>query len=362
VFNFEFGLNGFDVSKKLVKGGCKMKFNDIVKMGFWGLVGYYLLKEFNQQTSNVNYNPGQTAPIFTEEELENIFKKASDQVFGRTNLPTPVEPQPVKLAPDPQTVEASKWQRLIPHPSIVVILGKRGSGKSALGYRLLEYLRWTASVYVVGLPESARKLLPDYIGMAASLEDVPLNSIVLVDEGYLAYHARRSMAATSVEMSQILNLSRQRNQTIIFVTQEASQIDRNVASSANVVVFKDLGMLQLKFDRRELNKIAAKAKEAFTTIVAGDKRKQAYVYSPDSEFMGLIENSLPTFWSEKLSHIFAAGGEIIARAPKKTPLEQRKGKAKELKQQRLSNGQISKLMGVSKATIKNWLEDYPYKK
>jgi len=339
-----------------------MNRNQLLKWSLVGWIVYNLLKEFNQQTSNVNYNPGQAAPIFTEEELKNIFKKASDQVFGRTNLPTPVEPQPVKLAPDPQTVEASKWQRLIPHPSIVVILGKRGSGKSALGYRLLEYLRWTASVYVVGLPESARKLLPDYIGMAVSLEDVPLNSIVLVDEGYLAYHARRSMAATSVEMSQILDLSRQRNQTLIFVSQEARQIDRNIASSVNVVIFKDLGILQLEFDRRELNKIANKAKEAFSTIIAGEKRKQAYVYSPDSDFMDLMENSLPSFWSEKLSHIFASGGEPIARPPKKTPLKQKIEKAIELKKQRLSNGQISKIMGVSKATIKNWLEDYPYKR
>jgi len=57
----------------------------------------------------------------------------------------------------------------------------------------------------------------------------------------------------------------------------------------------------------------------------------------------------------------ATGGEPIARDPKKTPLNERKGKAIELKRQGLSNGQISKMMGVSKATIKNYLEGYPYK-
>ncbi|GAI98374.1 unnamed protein product, partial [marine sediment metagenome] len=182
------------------------------------------------------------------------------------------------------------------------------------------------------------------------------------DEGYLPYHARRSMAATSVEMSQILNLSRQRDQTLIFVTQEARQIDRNVASSANVVVFKDLGFLQLEFDRRELNKIATSAREAFTTIVTGDKRRCSYVYSPDSDFMGLMENSLPTFWKDKLSHIFATPGEVIPRAPKKTRLDQRIERAKQLKQQGLSLGKIARLMGVTKSTIKNYLEDYPYKR
>lgn len=175
----------------------------------------------------------------------------------------------------------------------------------------------------------------------------------------MPYHARSSMVAEAKTMSQLVNLSRQREQTLIFVSQEARQVDRNIASSANVVIFKDLGILQLEFDRRELDKIAVQAKQAFADI-NGDKRAWSYIYAPDSDFRGLVENSIPSFWSEKLSHIFAVGGEIIARPPKKIPLEQRIEKAKQLKQQGLSLGQIAKLMGVSKATIKNYLEGYPY--
>ena len=88
--------------------------------------------------------------------------------------------------------------------------------------------------------------------MAATLEDVPPKSIALVDEAYIPFHARSSMAAEAKAMSQALNLSRQREQTIIFISQEARQVDRNITSSASVVVFKDLGMLQLEFDRPEL--------------------------------------------------------------------------------------------------------------
>lgn len=272
-----------------------------------------------------------------------------------------LEPRPTKPSPDGQTIEAINWLRLIPHPSIVIILGKRGAGKSALGYRLLELFRWVANCYVVGLPKDARKYLPDWIGMATSLEDVPPKSVVLVDEAYMPYHARSSMAAEAKTMSQLVNLSRQREQTLVFVTQEARQVDRNIASSANVVIFKDLGILQLEFDRRELNKIAADAHQAFATL-SGDKRKRSYVYSPDSNFMGLAENHLPTFWKEKLSHIFSTGGDIMARAPKKPSLTERVETVNKYKQQGLSLGQTAKLMGVSKATIKNYLEGYPYKK
>ena len=129
----------------------------------------------------------------------------------------------------------AEWRRFIVHPSVVLILGKRGIGKTALGYRLLELFRYGPRPYVVGVPASAQKDLPDWIGIAPSLEEVPPNSIALVDEAYLAYHARGSMATQSKAMSQNINLSRQREQTIIFVSQEARQVDKNIASSAKTL-------------------------------------------------------------------------------------------------------------------------------
>ena len=52
-------------------------------------------------------------------------------------------------------------------------------------------------------------------------------------------------------------------------------MDKNIASAASVVVFKELGMLQLEFERPELRKLVAEAGEAFSGIT-GDKRKWAY--------------------------------------------------------------------------------------
>ena len=351
-------------------------------LGFW--IGYEILKEINSNSQSLanNVNPGNFTPRSLAEYntilhgsqppqpsqnsptnpdvrriIEESIRAAYDTVFKE---PTLLEPQIPKPSPDPQTIEAEKWLKLIRHPSIVLILGKRGSGKSALGYRLLEHLRYTASPYVVAMSKEARKLLPDWIGIAVGLGDILPKSVVVVDEAYISYHARSSMAAEAKSMSQLVNLSRQREQTLIFVSPEARQVDKNIASSANVVIFKDLGIFQLEFDRRELNKIATNAQQAFTTITT-DRRKWAYVYSPDSDFMGLVESSLPTFWSEKLSHVFAAGGEVVAKAPKKTPLAERIERAKELSRQGLSLGQIAKLMGVTKPTVKNYLEDYPYR-
>ena len=55
---------------------------------------------------------------------------------------------------------------------------------------------------------------------------------------------------------------------MIFLSQEARQVDRNIVSSANVVLFKDLGTLHLEFDRPELNKIASQTIEALASVKA----------------------------------------------------------------------------------------------
>ncbi len=194
------------------------------------------------------------------------------------------------------------------------------------------------------------------------LKDVPPDSIVMIDESHVPYHARSSMTARAKALSEMLNLSRQRNQTLIFVSQESRQIDRNILSAADVIVFKEPGMLQPRFDRPELRDIAREAKLAFTTV-SGDKRNWSYVYSPNADYIGLLENKVPTFWNQKLSRAFACNTEqSSAKTPKKMTLEEKILKAKELYAKGWSQGKIANYLGVaSKGTVFNWIHDYPYR-
>jgi hypothetical protein len=142
-----------------------MKGTDLLKWGFLGWLAYNILKESSQPSTDVNYNkpniqipdvpqtlaeynalypakqPSQpTGNSLTDLDISKIFEEAFNTTLGKPPLP---EPQPPSVKPilNLQIVEAGNWLRLIPHPSIVLILGKRGGGKSALGYRLLEHLR-----------------------------------------------------------------------------------------------------------------------------------------------------------------------------------------------------------------------------
>jgi len=218
--------------------------------------------------------------------------------------------------------------------------------------------------YVIGLPSQCTHLLPDWIGIKEGLEDVLSGSISLVDEAYLSNHARDWAKAESRDLCRLLNLSRQQNKTIIFSAQQGRQINLDIASSANVIVLKNPGMLQTEFERPALRQIVADAKLAFETI-SGDRKKWSYVYSPDAGFSGLVENSLPTFWSQKLSRMYGQGTlneKAAEKHPSQMTLEQRKEKAKELYEKGWSLSRIAKYFGVSKSTVFNWIHDYPYRK
>ena len=216
--------------------------------------------------------------------------------------------------------------------------------------------------FLVGAPTKAEKLLPSWMGIVPSIEDLPHYSIALIDEAYLLYHSRNSSAAASKDMSQILNLSRQRELTLLFVTQEARQLDKNIASAASVYLIKDLGMLQLEFDRPELKGVLTSAEEAFE-LLQEDKRPYTYVYSPDANFKGLLKSVLPSFWKPSHSRLFAA--EVVTsaqRAATKLTPKEKAELARELYALGYSYSQIAKQLGVTKGTVSNYLRDYPYGK
>ncbi|MBI4312533.1 MAG: hypothetical protein HY681_12245 [Chloroflexi bacterium] len=289
-------------------------------------------------------------------ELSGI-KRYLEASGEQVNLAPPPVSKPQLVLP-----QDIKWLDVVPHPSVELILGARGSGKTALGYRQLELSRWKLAPYVLGVPKQAARLLPDWISIVEDPEDIPHNAIVLVDEAYVLYHSRGSMKAGREEISQVVNLSRQRNQTFIFVTQEARQIDRNIASVANVIVLKEPGMLQHKFERPELNELVSRAKEAFEAVHT-DRRPWSYVYSPDSKFMGLLENSLPTFWKPGLSHLFATGDmRSTRRVSHQMALDEKVRKARELREANLSYRRIGEILGVNEATAYNYVNGYPYRR
>lgn len=135
------------------------------------------------------------------------------------------------------------------------------------------------------------------------------------------------------------------------------------SAAANIIIFKNPGIFQPEFERRELKKIAEQAQRMFAIVHDKDRKKWAYVYAPESDFMELLENSLPSFWTPSLSKAYAdniPNNEMVI--PKDMTLEQKKRKAKELHKMGWSYSQVAKYFGVSKSTVYHWIHDYPHRK
>ena len=196
-------------------------------------VGVELIKDptLLQRTLEAAAQPRALAPPVAQPVARPVIR----------TIATPIEP--VRIAPreDPAAEWSPPadhhWLGLAPHPAVTVIIGPRGTGKSHLAHRLLELLRVHARPYVLG-NASLRGLLPPEIGVVQHLEEIPPRAAVLIDEAYLIFGARTAMTAAGRSVGALVNLSRQRSWSLIFITQDSRQLDVNILSQADVIAIK----------------------------------------------------------------------------------------------------------------------------
>ena len=246
----------------------------------------------------------------------------------------------------------SMWLDLVRHPSVVLIIGKRDAGKSGLGYRILELLRSRGEPYVIGLPAEAQKLLPDWVGTMDRLENVPPRAVVLVDESYLHYRSRASMAADGRDIGSLINLSRQKEQTLFFIVQEARHLDVNIVAQIDVLAVKDLSDLSSGFERPQLRRLTDKARTTFQTV-QGDRWGWTWIHSEPADYEGLVPNQLASFWTPRLSRAFVQTSCQPApiRRGKQPSREEPRERVRQMHMAGLSYAQIAKSLGISKTTF-----------
>ncbi len=181
---------------------------------------------------------------------------------------------------------------------IVLIAGKRGSGKSALGFRILENAHATSErpAYALGVKAS---VLPSWISSVDDVEQVSNQGMVLVDEGALSFSSRESMSKKNKELGKLLAIARHKDLTLLLVTQNTGMIDKNVLNLCDTVILKEGSLLQQKMERDAMKELYSKAGKAIKALPSEDRTAHAYIVSDD--FEGLVRVALPSFWSSKVS-------------------------------------------------------------
>ncbi len=183
---------------------------------------------------------------------------------------------------------------------IGIILGARGSGKTAFGIKFLEnfYAKYKKKCFAIGFKESE---LPSWIDVISDVGGIENGSLVLIDEGGVLFSSRSSMSNANKMLSELIMIARHKNISILFISQNSSNLEVNVLRQADFLVLKPSSLLQKDFERKTIQKIYGDLEDGFKKFA--DEKGIGYIYS--GKFRGFVVNPLPSFWKEGISKGFA---------------------------------------------------------
>ncbi|MBU2104206.1 MAG: hypothetical protein KKF67_00310 [Nanoarchaeota archaeon] len=182
---------------------------------------------------------------------------------------------------------------------IGIILGARGSGKTAFGIKFLEnfYAKQKKKCFAIGFNEDE---LPSWIKGISDISELENNSFILIDEGGILFNSRSSMSNANKMLSQLIMIARHKNLSILFISQNSSNLEVNVLRQADYLILKPSSLLQEEFERKIIKKIYSEIGESFKKFE--EDKGVTHIYS--GNFKGFVSNPLPSFWKENLSKSF----------------------------------------------------------
>jgi len=228
-------------------------------------------------------------------KVERSFEKRKLKKAPAYSIPSKFENFEIKKTIIGDFSYAEK--RIFSDSLILLIFGRRGSGKSSLGFRLLENIhsKTKRKCSALGIEQ---KLIPKWISSVDSVEKVPNGSVVLIDEGAVSFGSRDSMTSKNKELGKLLAITRHKNLSLVFVTQNTGLIDKNILSLTDTLFVKEGSLLQMEMERPEVKKFYEKANKSLKQV---KENRKSHVYIIDSDFEGTLSYKLPSFWSNSLS-------------------------------------------------------------
>ena len=257
------------------------------------------------------------------------------------------------------------WLDSLSAGKILLLLGRRGAGKTCFSARLAEFMfaSWRMPVFFVGLPGEAIAYLPSWINVVSDIERADLGAFVIVDESGIQFMASRYHSDVNTTMHKLLMISRHRTQSLLFISQVGADVDLAIVRQVDTIIYKEPPMMAPTNERRELRDIAKRAAKVFEDMPKDDRIKSAYVH--DGEFTGLIQFDPPDFWREELS---VSWGRVPLAEPKAgvTQISDVVGELQdadltrrilELRKDGLGYKRISKALGVGTKVVRNRVSD-----
>lgn len=186
--------------------------------------------------------------------------------------------------------------RLLGKSLIGVVLGKRGSGKTALMMSLAEvYHSFGLAVCAYNVSGA----VPSWIQVLEFDKknpyfDLPNNCFCFHDECHLDIDSKNWNSEGNNKVRRWVSTSRHRGQSIFYSSQIASNISLDLMKYADVKLFKPMNRANDEQDRADyLRRFALFYPERFDECLADVGGELFY-----------FRNSLPVFWSKEISEVF----------------------------------------------------------
>lgn len=256
----------------------------------------------------------------------------------------------------------NNWKEILPEYGLMGILGKRGMGKTALGYYLCElaHKQTGRNAVVYGPDVEVLEYLPDYFLIMNELSDVGnyTNHIVFIDEGSIPLHIRRAMSAGHVLFDQAISLCRHRNQFMIICSHHSAKLDILVIRDMDIVAFKQPSKIHTQMEREFIQSLSLKAWESFRNIPVTERKRATYVFWDDFDRDGRVDNDLPSFWNEQISKAVGLSSDVFADDNFKAVFDE---VYRFLYQIRIECGKVNKVLDNDLGQVTNLMEAYTYK-
>ena len=196
-----------------------------------------------------------------------------------------------------------------------LIIGKIGSGKTALSLRLAEvFYDYTGNpIYVMNMPS-----YPEWVsGEVSELKGVKTgsrvdvhfitpegqtlegnNSILIIDDASTLFDSW-SRGEQNRYLKYLMFISRHKNCAVIVNSQESASINKYIEGQAKSIWIKEPSLMFEETERKRLAKLISEAKMYFDRIPSELRNRYAYVVTHDGR--ALIKIRLPSGWSEEIS-------------------------------------------------------------
>lgn len=210
----------------------------------------------------------------------------------------------------------------IAFPGVVLILGRRRFGKTGTAHAIACEMHKSRKLpAIVHLPPATpmeikkriEKLVPPWMKVTTKKEEWPKRSVVIYDEAAQTAHARRTQSGAAVELDNLIGVSGQREQLLIFICHHTKKLDPNVVREVNRIIWKQPTYAYQLFERDELTDFTMKAFDFFADLRKGRpyndtvnrllKRTNLVLDFDDFRFLS-FENKLPSYWTDDLSNLF----------------------------------------------------------